>query len=255
MKMKIWYCSMVGLGALITAGAAWAQVVIDPPTPKAYFPARVTISTTAFTDMDGRTDSFDPAQTTVLMAGNKITVSPLMTGAGNFPESIPENFDQTIGALPPGTYVVEVVRRATGRGTAGPLGTPVTFTVAPRGVTEPLMNYTDIWWDQDESGWGMGLYHHASNQLFGTMFVYGSDGKPTWYTITDGFFTSPNDFQGMLYKTQGPYFGGAFDPSKVSVMPAGSASIEFNSQDSNFATIIFVIEGVRFVKVIERQPF
>jgi hypothetical protein len=246
----------VVLVGLLCSGGAWSQVVVDPQVPKAFFEARVKVARESFVDMDGRPDSYDPAQTTVSMVANKITVSPLMRGAPDFATSIPPlNLDQTIGSLPPGTYAIEVIRRATGRGTPGPVGTPVTFTVAPRGSADPLSNYTDTWWTPTESGWGLGLFHHPSNQIFGTLFVYGSDGKPIWYAIPGGTFVAPNEFHGTVYRTTGPYFGGAFNPSTVGVAQAGTAIIAFNLQDSNLALINFTIDGVSFVRVIERLPY
>jgi len=240
---------------LLGPGIAWAQVVVDPPSPKAFFEVRVKVDGKLLLDLDGQPDTHDPAQTTVLMVGNKITVSPLMVGKPDFATQLPaENVDQTLGSLPPGTYQVEVVRRATGRGTPGPIGDPVTFTVAPRDTTDPIANFTGIWWRPSEPGWGLGIFQHPSNRLFATLFVYGTDGKPTWYVIP-GAFTSPLDFQGTIYRTTGPYFGGEFDPAAVSAQPVGTAEIGFNSQDLNFATILFTIQGVSFNKVIERQPF
>jgi hypothetical protein len=44
-------------------------------------------------------------------------------------------------------------------------------------------NASDIWWVPEESGWGLNLIHQG-NTLFGTLFVYGSDGTPRWYSAS-----------------------------------------------------------------------
>jgi hypothetical protein len=193
-----------------TCGLASAQVSIDPATPKAFFEIRVKVKGTDLgLDMDAMSDFFEARRTTVSMSGNRITVSPLMIGSPDFSGKIPTpNLDQTIGALPPGTYQLDVVKRATGRGSAGPVGSTLTFTVAPRHETDPLANFTDLWWAPDESGWGFGLFHHPSHQVFGTVFLYGSDSKPVWYVMPGGAFTAPDRFEGPVYKTTGPYFAG-----------------------------------------------
>jgi hypothetical protein len=52
--------------------------------------------------------------------------------------------------------------------------------------------------------------------IFATFFIYGSDGKPTWYTgQTNG--DSNGNFTGLLYASTGPYFGAAtiFSPATM----------------------------------------
>lgn len=245
--------------ALFAAPTAYCQVTLDPANPKAFFEIRVKVPGTGLglglgMDLDGQPDRFDPAQTSVTMVGNKITVSPLMLGHTDF-LPVPLQLDQTLGALPPGNYQVEIVKRGTGRGAPGPVGGTISFTVPARAEAEPFDNKTDLWWDPEESGWGLGLFHHSSNQIFGTLFVYGSDSKPNWYVIPGGQFTDPLHFQGTLYKTNGPYFGGAFNPAAVNVSPAGTAVIDFERYDSTRALINFTIDGVSFVKIIQKQSF
>ena len=42
-------------------------------------------------------------------------------------------------------------------------------------------NYSDQWWVASESGWGASVLQQADT-LFIDLFVYGTDGKPTWFT-------------------------------------------------------------------------
>lgn len=236
---------------------AHPQVAIDPPSPRAFFEVRVKVKGSEFgLDLDGNRDFYQARNTTVTMSGNKITVSPLMTGGTDFSAQPPQpDMDQPVGALPPGTYQLEVVKRATGRGSTGQVGSTRTFTVLPREDSAPLANHTDLWWVPTESGWGVSLIHHPSLQIFGALLVYGTDSKPAWYTLQEGSFPEPTRFVGTLYRTTGPYFGGPFDPSSVTVAPAGSAVIVFNETNLDKAVIRFTIDGVEFVKNIEKLPF
>lgn len=232
------------------------QVSIDPANPKPFHLIRVKVAPGGLgPDADGQTDTFNPGETQVTLAGNKITISPLMRGHVDFGGLPPVPFDQMIGAFPPGTYQVEIIRRATGRGSAGPVGGTVTFTVPAATTAEPLVNYTDLWWRAEESGWGLGLFHHPSNQIFGTLFVYGADGRPTWYVMPNGQFIEPHIFQGPLFRTTGPYYGGPFNPTQVLPVAAGTATIEFDRYDLDKALIAFTIDGVTFNKFVRRQSF
>ncbi len=244
-------------GMLSFRVGAVGPIALDPPDPKPFRDVRVKIAGAALgVDLDGRPDRFDPVDTQVTMSGNKITLSPLMTGAPDFSASIPTPpLDQLVGALPPGDYLLEVLKRSQGRGSSGPVGGTIGFRVPSKSLTEPLSDYTDLWWVPSQSGWGLGLVHHPSNQIFGTLFVYGADGKPSWYVIPGGRFTDQTHFEGSIYRTTGPYFGVAFDPAQVGVTLAGTAQIAFDPYDSNAATVNFVIDGVVFHKSIQRQSF
>src|SRR5262249_61735031 len=64
-------------------------------------------------------------------------------------------------------------------------------------------NYTDHWWNKDESGWGVTLAHH-NDKLFAVWYVYDSDGSPLWVVMPDGAFSNNGlTFTGKIYKTTG----------------------------------------------------
>lgn len=233
-----------------------ASQTIQPPSPKAFEPIRLVVPSGGLgQDQDNLGDLWDPVNTSVAMVGNKITVSPLMHGNGGFQSLPTPAMDQSLGSLPPGSYEVEIIKRAEGRGSTGKVGQTLTLTVTPRIATAPVANYTDLWWVPSESGWGLGLFHHPSDQIFGTLFVYGSDGRPVWYVIPGGQFVTPTTFTGRLYRAMGPNYGGAFNPAQVSPVSAGDARISFDRFDSAKASLFFTIDGVTFEKQVQRQPF
>lgn len=118
-------------------------------------------------------------------------------------------------------------------------------------------DYSDLWWNPQESGWGVNIVQQGET-AFVTLFVYGPDGRPTWYVAsnTQVFAEDASGnpaFRGMLYKTTGPWQGGAFDPSKVDVQVVGDIVIEPRAAGRLY--VEYFAEGVRVQKLIERQTF
>jgi hypothetical protein len=114
-------------------------------------------------------------------------------------------------------------------------------------------DYTDLWWNPNESGWGLNLIQHASRNIFGVWYTYGLDAKRIWYVIPGGTWIATNVFRGDIYVTSGPPQNGAFDPSRVTRNLVGTATLTF--ADANNGTFAFSINGVSGTKVITRQPF
>ena len=81
------------------------------------------------------------------------------------------------------------------------------------------VQYTDIWWNPAESGWGVNFIQ-ADNLIFATFFIYGADQKPTWVTAQLTLGTN-NVWSGPVYLTGGPYYGAAWDPSQVTTTASG----------------------------------
>jgi lysyl endopeptidase len=121
-------------------------------------------------------------------------------------------------------------------------------------VAVPAFDYTDLWWNSNESGWGLNLVQHAGHQVFGVWFTYASGGKPTWYTLPGGTWTSSTTFTGAVYATTGPSAASAtFNASSVTVRQAGSATLTFS--DANNGTFAYTVDGVTESKAITRQPY
>lgn len=116
---------------------------------------------------------------------------------------------------------------------------------------------TDLWWDPQESGWGMNLVQQGE-LAFVTLFVHAPDGSPTWYFASDARVFALGDegrpaFRGTLYRARGPWLGGPFDPSKVAVEPVGTVVIEPRSGGRLF--LEYVAEGVTVRKSLARNSF
>jgi YVTN family beta-propeller protein len=117
----------------------------------------------------------------------------------------------------------------------------------------PATNYTDLWWNPSESGWGL-----AVTQQFRVMFlawyVYNAAGNPVWYVVSNcAVNAAGNGCSGTIYRTTGPPFGPVFTPGMINVVEVGSATLSFS--DGNNGMLSFVVDGVAGTKAITRQIF
>lgn len=122
------------------------------------------------------------------------------------------------------------------------------------GATGFSTNYSDLWWNPAESGWGVNVTQQADT-LFATIFVYDQDASPVWYSATLQFagegINGQISFTGDLYQTRGPWFGGAFNPSQVSYRKVGTMTFASNSVAS--AVLQYSVDGTIVTKNIQRQ--
>ena len=116
-------------------------------------------------------------------------------------------------------------------------------------ATAKTTDESDVLWVHTESGWGIQFVQNDLT-IFATLYVYGPDGQPTWYTALltyQGSFT----WSGTLYKSTGPWFGTVpFDPDTVTRTEVGSMSINFPL--INQGTLIYSVNGVQVTKTVER---
>jgi hypothetical protein len=186
-----------------------------------------------------------PFGASVAMDGNIITVDVHF-----YPDLGPCSIDIELGRFPAGNYTVK--------------GFPndVHFTVAPSPIgfnnvvksgTVPAVNYSGHWWTPTESGWGMSIEQGPTNVLFAVWFVYGPNGSPVWYAFQGSEWFAvgkKNSISGPIYKTNGPYFGGPFDPNQVGITQVGSGTLLFDAFNSG--QFAYTVENVSGAKAITR---
>jgi hypothetical protein len=118
----------------------------------------------------------------------------------------------------------------------------------------PFADFTDLWWGgQGESGWGLNLVQHPSNQIFGVWYTYGADGKRVWIVMSGGQWLSSSQFTGPLYITSGPAYNAPFNPASMHLTNVGTGTLTFSS--ANAGTWSYTVNGVSGAKSITRQPF
>ena len=111
-------------------------------------------------------------------------------------------------------------------------------------------NRSDIWWNPNESGWGVYL-SEQDRTLVVTWYTYGSDGQPMWVL---GALTrdAQGAFAGALTR---PVSGTPFDringaATSFPVPTVGSARVEF--VDGERAVFRYTLDGISQSKDIER---
>src|SRR4051812_14420887 len=118
-------------------------------------------------------------------------------------------------------------------------------------------NYSDIWWNPAESGWGLTIADHETN-LWAVWYTYRSDGSPTWMFVPGGTFDAGRTrFTGALYQATGPSYAGAFTSRPVSVAPVGSVTLDFAPAGlaSGMATFSYTVGTVSGVRQVQRYGF
>ncbi len=115
-------------------------------------------------------------------------------------------------------------------------------------------NYTGLWWNPDESGWGINL-NHQGNILFATLFTYDTDGSGMWLVMSYGPRQPDGSYLGNLYRTTGPAFNAApFTPiTAADITKVGSMRLTFSTINS--AILTYDVNGVNVSKAITRQAF
>ena len=128
--------------------------------------------------------------------------------------------------------------------------------IAPTRATHAAVttNYSDVWWNPAESGWGVNISQQA-DFLFVSFFVYGPDRQPFWYTAQLTFVGQAANgdliFSGDNYVTTGPRFDGVFDPTTVGIRRVGSASFTATSVISG--DLVYAVDGITITKSLVRQ--
>jgi uncharacterized protein (DUF1800 family) len=116
-------------------------------------------------------------------------------------------------------------------------------------------NFTDIWWNSDESGWGLTVAHH-DDKVFAIWYVYDESGKPLWATMSNGVASADGrSFSGEVHTANGPsYRDPDFRWGRVRVAHIGNARIDFAPDDTS-ATVTYTLFGKTTSKSVKRQGF
>ena len=186
------------------------------------------------------------ATLTVRTSGDLDTVGTLLDASGRTIKSVNDAEADRVAfgltrTLEAGTYYVTIATRE-------PLATgEYTFLASLSNVGE---NYTDLWWNPDEPGWGLGLTHQG-HAIFGTLFVYDKKGNPLWLVMSVGERDTGNLWKGPLYRYNGPT---AAQPS-LAPQPTlvGQMRLTFTSRSE--ATLSYLIDGEVITKKIRRQVY
>lgn len=114
---------------------------------------------------------------------------------------------------------------------------------------------SDLWWNENEAGWGVNV-NHQREVVFLTFFIYGADGRGSWYTgqasHTGQDARGALIFSGSMYAFSGPSNGTVFNPGSVVGRTAGTMTF---TAFLDSATLSYTIDGVVVNKFVTRQTF
>jgi hypothetical protein len=122
----------------------------------------------------------------------------------------------------------------------------------PASATTYSTDFTDLWYNPAESGWGVNLIQQ-SDTIFATLFVYGQDGSAHWFVASALKGSGGTFFSGTLFETTGPAFSVFFNPAAVNTTPVGNMTLSFNSVSTG--TLSYTVNGIPVSKQIQRQTW
>lgn len=115
-------------------------------------------------------------------------------------------------------------------------------------------NYQDLWWNPNESGWGINISQQG-DVMFATWFIYGPNGQPTWIFLSraERSGVQGNTFSDKIYQATGTYFPTVpFVPLvEANLTEVGRATLVFS--DARTGSLTYTVNGVQVVKQITRQ--
>jgi hypothetical protein len=112
----------------------------------------------------------------------------------------------------------------------------------------PQENWSDMWYDSAESGWGLSFTQHAgSNQVFAVWYTYDpreadplGQFKPLWIVMPGGTWTTPTRITGPVYVLTGPPVTQAFTSTPIKLDSVGTFTISFT--DSGTGTFNYDVK-------------
>ncbi len=126
------------------------------------------------------------------------------------------------------------------------------FSSAPMSTAT---NYTDLWWNPSESGWGANLVHQE-NTVVVAWYTYGADGAPMWLLAAPSR-QGDGSFSGEVFRaTAGtPLLQINGTPALPSggMQSVGTVTLRFS--DGETAVMSFTVDNISQTKNIQRYAF
>jgi hypothetical protein len=128
----------------------------------------------------------------------------------------------------------------------------IAFAVAmpPAHATNVSVDVTDIWWPDNEPGWGIQFVQNAG-LVFATMYVYGPDNEPIFFVAVLNKVAGADTWSGEVYQATGTFFAEPWNPADRQEFLAGTMTFALNGVASG--TLTYTIGPTTIVKTIARQ--
>jgi len=119
------------------------------------------------------------------------------------------------------------------------------------GATPPSVDYTDLWWNPNESGWGVALTQQYG-MMFAAWYAYDASGNPIWY-VASSCPVVGSGCTGDLYQVTG---GASLTSAWKAVNPSAKVgTVTFAFSDANNGKMSYSINNVAGSRNITRQGF
>jgi hypothetical protein len=117
-------------------------------------------------------------------------------------------------------------------------------------------NFTDLWWNPVETGWGINMFHQ-DDLIYATWFTYDANGRDDWYTVSDARRQADGTFKGILYRARSgtPVLQINGQPALANGALENVGEMVFRFSNGERGTISYTIGNVTQTKNIERQVF
>ena len=113
-------------------------------------------------------------------------------------------------------------------------------------------NYSYIYWNPSEPGWGFNLQHQG-DLLYGTWYSYAEDGLPMFLTV-EALPLADGSFAGPVYRTAGtPFAQINGSQAFTAVTEVGQATMTFDTDGR--LNLSYVVNGASQSKQLERFVF
>ena len=126
------------------------------------------------------------------------------------------------------------------------------FTTGPMASAS---NYTDLWWNPTESGWGVNLIHQG-DIVAAAWYTYGADGNPMWLIASPGK-QADGSYSGRVFRASAGtpllQISGAPAVQAGAMQDVGSIVLRFS--DGEKAVMSFSVDGSAQTKNIQRYAF
>lgn len=128
----------------------------------------------------------------------------------------------------------------------------ITLQPLATGTTPPAIDYTDLWWNTAESGWGLSI-----SQQFGIVFAawytYDAAGKPVWYVAPRCELAATTCSSDFYRVTGGTPITAAWNAADKAAVKAGTMTLSFT--DAVNGTMRYTIGTTDYIRVITRQVY
>jgi hypothetical protein len=127
----------------------------------------------------------------------------------------------------------------------------ITLQPLATGTAPPAVDYTDLWWNPNENGWGISLTQQFG-VIFAAWYTYDATGKPVWYVVPNCPVISTG-CTGDLYQVTG---GAPLSSAWNGTNPATKAGVvTFAFSNASNGTMNYTLNGVNSSRNISRQVY